>query len=216
VTALLFNKAHYPVTTLGYGTRAGVWTQGCTIGCPGCLSRDTWAADPGRAVEVAAICEWLVSLPDPLDGVTISGGEPFQQPEALRELLVAVRSWRRRRHAPLDVLVYSGYPLASLRRRTERRDLLALCDAVVAGPYVERLNVGTRWRGSANQVVVPLTELGRERYGNVTGDERPAVQVSVEPDRIYFIGIPGPGAMERLAADLAGAGVHLDGTSWRP
>src|SRR5919197_588417 len=92
-TSLLLAKAHYPVTTLGPGTRAGLWTQGCTIGCVGCLSRDTWHPDPRTAVPVGTVLGWLASLPGPVDGVTISGGEPFQQPDALAALLHGIREW---------------------------------------------------------------------------------------------------------------------------
>ncbi|MCA1696856.1 MAG: radical SAM protein, partial [Actinobacteria bacterium] len=49
---------HHPVTTLGYGTRAGVWVQGCTIGCHGCASRDTWAVTEGTVVRPADVVCW--------------------------------------------------------------------------------------------------------------------------------------------------------------
>ena len=41
------SRLHFPVTTLGPGHRIGIWFQGCSIRCEGCLSMDTWA--PGRA-----------------------------------------------------------------------------------------------------------------------------------------------------------------------
>ncbi|HSV19446.1 MAG TPA: 4Fe-4S cluster-binding domain-containing protein, partial [Casimicrobiaceae bacterium] len=43
------NKAHWPVTVLGPGKRIGLWLQGCSIHCPGCVSQDTWSADPSKA-----------------------------------------------------------------------------------------------------------------------------------------------------------------------
>lgn len=214
MTDLLLAKAHYPVTTLGPGRRAGIWTQGCTIGCPGCLSRDTWEADPNAALPVASVLGWLRSL-DPLDGVTISGGEPFQQPSALRELLLGIRGW-----APsgVDVLIYSGYVASRLRRSFG--GLLELCDAIVAGPYIERLNPtdgGPLWRGSANQRIIPLSDLGRKRYRDAErGDATPHMQVSVEDNRIFYIGIPRRGDMERLTERLSLSGVHAGEVSWRP
>jgi anaerobic ribonucleoside-triphosphate reductase activating protein len=213
---LLLAKAHHPVTTLGPGRRAGIWTQGCTIHCPGCLSRDTWEADPATAIPVATVLGWLRSL-DRVDGVTISGGEPFQQPDALRELLTGIRAW-----APpdVDVLVYSGYALSRLRGSAWSRELLELCDAVVAGPYVDRLNaadMGQRWRGSANQRIIAVSELGRKRYGDAEcGATQPHMQVSVEDDRIYYIGIPRRGDMERLTERLSLSGIHGGEVSWRP
>ncbi|WP_282692091.1 4Fe-4S single cluster domain-containing protein [Streptomyces sp. CC208A] len=212
---LMLNKAHYPVTSLGPGTRAGIWTQGCTIGCAGCVSQDTWEADPGTSVDVAAVRAWLAGLPEPLDGITVSGGEPFQQPEALAALLEWVRAWNRERPVPLDVLVYSGYSLTRLRK--EHPSLLGLCDAVLTGPYVERLNSpGLRWKGSSNQRLTALTDLGRERYeGTDPGDAPPPMQVAVDDGRVWFIGVPRRGDMDRLSARLRSAGITVEGASWR-
>ena len=213
---LLLAKAHHPVTTLGPGRRAGIWTQGCTIGCPGCLSRDTWPADPATAVPVEAILGWLASLPGPPEGVTISGGEPFQQPRAVLELLEGIHAWRPPR---LDILLYSGYTYSHLSRFAESREILELCDAVVAGPYVDRRNDGAPLRGSSNQRLVPLTDLGRERYMTVT-NAGARVQVSMtdgpEGRRVYYIGIPGRGDMDQLNTALERAGVHAGDVSWRP
>jgi len=234
---LLLAKAHYPVTTLGPGIRAGIWTQGCTLHCPGCLSRDTWDADPAKAVPVEAVLGWLRSLPGPVDGVTISGGEPFQQPAALAALLKGIHAWRDARDhetMAVDILVYSGYVYSRLARTGETREILDMCDAVITGPYVDRLNPEGRhtadgsllWRGSANQRVVALSPLGRERYGALADMRRteqargPRVQVSVdegpEGRRVYYIGIPRRGDMDHLTSRLDRAGVRSGDVSWRP
>lgn len=220
---LLLAKAHYPVTVLGPGTRAGIWMQGCTIGCAGCLSRDTWAADPDKEVNVDVVLSWLASLPGPVQGVTISGGEPFQQPEALAELLRGVVAWRSGRAASrpdvADILVYTGYTLSRLRRAEWSARLLALCDAVVAGPYVAARNTGLRWRGSSNQRIEALSSLGRQRYmadDSTLQSSPPEMQVSAERDRVYLIGIPRPGDMDALTGRLAGAGLAGGQVSWRP
>ncbi len=165
---------------------------------------------------MSTLLGWLRSL-DRVDGVTISGGEPFQQPEALRALLEGIRAWA----APeVDVLVYSGYSLSRLQRSATTREPLSLCDAVVTGPYIERLNTGDirqRWRGSGNQRIIAVSPLGRKRYGDAECDETgPHMQVSVEGDRIYYIGIPRRGDMERLTERLTLAGIHGGEVSWRP
>jgi anaerobic ribonucleoside-triphosphate reductase activating protein len=218
---LLLAKAHYPVTTLGPGTRAGIWTQGCTIGCPGCLSRDTWDADPRTAVPVRAVLGWLTSLPGPVDGITISGGEPFQQPAALAALLRGISDWRELGGAAeVDVLVYSGYAFSRLTRSERTREILSWCDAVVAGPYVARRGDGGPLMGSANQRLVPLTDLGHRRYDDAAAQAGPRIQVSIdagpEGRRIYYIGIPRRGDMDRLNSTLERAGVHSGDVSWRP
>lgn len=225
-TELLLSRTHFPVTVLGPGTRAGIWTQGCTIRCPGCLSRDTWEADPATAVPVPAVLGWLAALPD-VDGVTISGGEPFQQPRALRELLQGIADWRANAERPVDILVYSGYPYSWLHGRAWSRELLELCDAVVAGPYVARRAAahgrsGPAPRGSVNQRLVPLSPLGWRRYAPAGGAEAtdspdsPRIQVGVEQNRVYYIGIPRPGDMDRLAERLVDAGIDPGKVSWNP
>jgi len=89
------NRAHYPVTTLGPGARIGLWLQGCTIGCKGCISRDTWADDARKEIEIEKILKWCRSVcPAGPEGVTITGGEPFEQPEALGSLVHALQRWR--------------------------------------------------------------------------------------------------------------------------
>ena len=42
-TPISLSRLHFPVTTLGPGRRIGIWFQGCSIRCPGCISADTWA-----------------------------------------------------------------------------------------------------------------------------------------------------------------------------
>ncbi|MFI0405823.1 4Fe-4S single cluster domain-containing protein [Actinomadura sp. 3N508] len=211
MTGLLLNRIHYPVTTLGPGRRVGIWVQGCTIGCDGCVARDTWATESASRVTVAAVLEWLDSV-DGATGVTISGGEPFQQPEAVAELLDGIHEWRAER--PIDILVYSGYPLNRLRRDASARRILALCDAVLAGPYVARRATDEPWRGSSNQRLVPLTPLGEDRYRTMPPGG-PRLQAVQDGDRLWFIGVPRPGEMDRIADHLSGTGITFTTTTWR-
>lgn len=201
------NRMHHPVTVLGHGVRAGIWVQGCTIGCAGCVSRDTWDPSAGTELEPEDIVGWLDSLPGPVDGVTVSGGEPFQQPAELAALLAELAAWRGDRE--LDFLVFSGY---AWPRLSAHPDVLTHCDAVVAGPYVERRNTGTALRGSDNQEIVPLTELGRARYRDVPATR--AIQVSLDDDVVRLIGIPGRGDLERMHAGLAARGITMEAVTW--
>lgn len=213
---LRLNKTHFPVTALGPGRRVGIWFQGCSIGCPGCISRDTWSAEGGTEVAVRDVLEWTAAAaPEGYDGVTISGGEPFQQPEALAALLDAFdRS--RGPESECDLLAYSGYSLNRLQR--EFPHILNRLDAVIPGPFVQRQAGGQRWRGSANQQIVPLSDLGRRRYGLPISDQQGgpvSIQVCVSDGEVWYIGVPDPGHMERLEAAARRRGVELAGSSWR-
>jgi len=209
------NRAHYPVTVLGPGRRVGLWLQGCGIGCDGCLARDTWASDPDSEMDIDAVVRWCAALPDgAVDGVTISGGEPFDQPEALDELLVRLDRWRRGRSGRIDLLCYSGRSLTALRSQFPH--ILARLDAVVPGPFIAAQAPGLRWRGSANQLLVPLSGLGHERYDDDI--DRPAdrtrLQVQVVDGTVYQIGIPQPGDLPAIEAAMARRGVVYEAASW--
>jgi anaerobic ribonucleoside-triphosphate reductase activating protein len=215
---LQLNKAHWPVTVLGPGRRIGLWVQGCTIRCRGCVSQDTWPSDASRTIPVRELLAWCRrSAAGGLDGVTISGGEPFEQPAGLAALLAGLHRWRDEALLDFDILCYSGYPLKTLERRHAK--LLALLDAIVPEPFVENVPVTHLWRGSRNQPLVPLSERGRARYAEYidapagTGGKR--MQAAVEGGRIWMIGIPERGDMARVEALCASRGLTLEKVSWR-
>lgn len=213
---LAVNKAHHPVTALGPGTRAAIWVQGCSIHCRGCLSHDTWDADPAREVEVGDLLAWIESLPAAsVDGVTISGGEPFDQPDALLALVEGLDAWRAELAHEVDLLAFSGYPLRRLEDR--HAALLARLDAVIAEPFRRDRPTRLLWRGSSNQRLVPFSALGRRRYGPYLEQEveRPPMQAVVD-EAIWYVGVPRAGDLDRLDALLAERGVHQGAVSWRP
>jgi anaerobic ribonucleoside-triphosphate reductase activating protein len=124
---LSLSKLHFPITALGPGRRIGIWVQGCSIRCAGCMSRDTWAFSEGDEPVDALLnrmAPWLTEA----DGVTISGGEPFDQPHGLLTLLSALSE-----RFDGDVLVYSGYRFEVLEAR--HGDALALIDALISEPF---------------------------------------------------------------------------------
>lgn len=209
------DRVHHPVTTLGHGRRIGIWVRGCSIGCAGCVSRDTWQRTPESVTTVDAVLAWCRELTATPDGVTITGGEPFEQPEALAALLRGLRAWADQLDAPCDLLCYSGMSLERLR--SEHGEILPLLDAVIPEPFVAAQAPGRRWRGSSNQPLVALSDLGRERYGG--GDEQgplAELQVDVRDGTVWIVGVPRPGDLGALERSLARRGIHLEDVSWRP
>ena len=212
------NKAHFPVTVLGPGRRIGIWMQGCSIGCPGCISRDTWEADPGRRMPLESLLAWCFEVARAgVDGVTISGGEPFDQPDALHALLSGFCAWRDRETRTLDLLCYSGHPLRALE--LHHRRILDLLDAIIPEPYLEARPTAHPWRGSANQSLVPLSDLGHQRFdayvSKPLADTDKKMQVAVEHGKIWMIGIPARGDMEKVEALCSSRGLSLQDVSWR-
>jgi anaerobic ribonucleoside-triphosphate reductase activating protein len=212
MTSLQISDLVYPVTSLGYGTRLGIWVQGCTIGCPGCMSQDTWDSDGGRPVAVADVMDVLTRTDLPIDGVTISGGEPFQQPQALMQLMAGIHEWRGRAPKPVDLLCFSGYTERHLRRSFP--ELIRMFDLIVAGPYRSQVPSNRPLCGSDNQVVMEMTPLGSACYALIDGSRR--MQVSVDGGVLHVIGIPSSGDLMKLEASLSDDfGVGLKGVSWR-
>ena len=202
---IAINRIHFPVTTLGYGRRLGIWTQGCSIRCPGCVSRDTWERDAGREVEIADLIAECSRWLSHADGVTVSGGEPFDQPDALAALLAAMRA-----HCEGDILVFSGYSREWLF--AQHAGIVAAIDVIVSDPF--RSGAGERLilRGSDNQRVTLLSDLARERYpADIDSREWEAARrldLVVSNDEVWMAGIPRRGELERLRARLMERGFH--------
>lgn len=196
------NRVHFPVRALGPGRRVGVWVQGCSIGCRGCMSLDTWTA-PTSTEPVRDVLDRLSPWLEEADGVTISGGEPFDQPNGLHALLSGLCA-----RPGMSVLVYSGYRLETLVDRFAAT--LPLIDVLISEPFDEDQAEPALLRGSSNQVVTCLTQHGIELWqmAVVAGDQAPAIDIVAEPDgAVWFAGIPRPRDLARLSSALASRGM---------
>lgn len=180
------SRVHFPVTTLGPGRRLGIWFQGCSIRCDGCISADTWG--PGkRPLALAQLLDdiqlWLAEA----EGITLSGGEPFDQPDALLALLGALRQRTR-----VDILVYSGHPLETLQPLLQRAE--GLLDALICDPFEQQQAQTRVLRGSDNQRLIFFTELGRQRLGAyerpLQADDRALDLMFDDDGSIWMAGIP--------------------------
>lgn len=146
-------RIEHDVTVLGPGRRSVVWVAGCPLACRGCITPELWATDSGADVPVGELVAELAERA--VDGITWSGGEPFQQAAALAE----VTRHTRERRGGLSVMAYSGFTLHNLERRGDPGcdALLAQLDLLVDGRYLRARHAALRWRGSDNQVVHDLS-----------------------------------------------------------
>lgn len=164
----------------GPGERFVVWVQGCSLHCRGCWNPDTWRAEPRTLCHPSDLGEIIVATPG-IEGVTLTGGEPFEQADQLALLASRVRA------AGLSVMIFTGFELDELDTK-DRRALLASADIVVAGRYrQDRRSVDLPWRGSTNQTVHFLTG----RYGPAALPESSACEVHIAEDgSLTYTGFP--------------------------
>jgi anaerobic ribonucleoside-triphosphate reductase activating protein len=171
---------------LGPGIRAVIWVTGCPLRCKECIAPEFLDPSAGRDVDVASLARWVGGI-DGIDGITLSGGEPFAQAEALSALLGTLRVTSPQ----LSSMAFTGYTLGRLRRAgtPEQRALLAQLDIVVDGPYVPSRHGTGRWRGSDNQRVHVLTDRHEHDLGPL--DESAGIEVVIEDGGEFaFAGVP--------------------------
>lgn len=142
----------------GPGFRYVVFVQGCRFACPGCHNPQLQPFSGGRRVPVAELLGGLKANAL-LDGLTLSGGEPFTQ--ALPCAVLAEQA----RAAGFSVMTYTGYRWEDLwpSGRVEWRRLVEATDILVDGPFMrERRNLDLRFRGSSNQRLIDVRRSLRE------------------------------------------------------
>jgi len=138
----------------GPGRRWALWVQGCSIRCPGCCNPEMFDARRGREVAIDELVGQIAA--SPAEGITLLGGEPFEQAAGAAELAEATRRLGK------TVMVFSGYTLDELSQRLDAAPLLAATDLLVDGRFDhERPEppppLGRRWIGSTNQTMHYLT-----------------------------------------------------------
>lgn len=193
----------------GPGLRTVVWVAGCHRRCPGCLKPEWFDFAAGRLIAAEHLVEMLGADKE-TNGVTFSGGEPFEQAPALARIARLVRATGR------NVLVYTGYRYEFLRDSgTEaHRHLLAVTDILIEGEYRADLGGAGAWRGSINQRVLVLSSEGSRvlEAEAANGTPRNDVQVVIDGVGLRVTGCPAPGFMRRFTEQLASRGVVLGGS----
>jgi anaerobic ribonucleoside-triphosphate reductase activating protein len=137
----------------GPGARGVIFVQGCRIHCPGCHNPHTWSHEPRHLCTVDALVEWYQNQPG-LRGLTLSGGEPFEQAAALAKTCRVLRA------NGADVVVFTGFERSVLDSGSipHATELLSEVDLLIDGPF--RAESPCEWplRGSTNQALHFLTD----------------------------------------------------------
>tara|TARA_B100000767_G_scaffold266479_1_gene283901 strand:+ start:1861 stop:2421 length:561 start_codon:yes stop_codon:yes gene_type:complete len=179
VTRLL-NVGHLePQSTIyGPGNRFVIWTQGCTLGCKGCWNKQFWPESGGKGWSIDDLAQEILATKD-IEGITLLGGEPFQQLSAVRELIETVKE-----HG-MTVFLYTGYEKKEFSEAMW--ETYHACDIVVTGRYRESLrSTFLQWRGSSNQEV----DFPSPAYQDIRPREVRQVEFHIENGELRLYGYP--------------------------
>ena len=134
----------------GPGFRFTVFFQGCPHKCDGCHNPQTWDMAGGKETEVSSIVEDIEAAYF-VDGVTISGGEPFAQAKELVHLLKELKA------RDYHIIAYTGYTYEQILEDKEKADCLPYIDVLIDGRYEkDKRCLSMRFRGSSNQRVIDV------------------------------------------------------------
>lgn len=150
--ALRIGRVLHGTTAEGPGFRSAVWFQGCSIRCSGCVNPHLFSERGGSLVAVDKIVDDAVAAG--VEGLTLIGGEPFDQAAAGSALALAAKA-----HG-LGVIAFTGYEFESLQKRdADARALLDSTDLLVDGPYLaDSPETKRALVGSSNQRFIHLTD----------------------------------------------------------
>lgn len=186
----------------GPGLRFAIWVQGCSIHCPGCFNPHFWGTRGGVEQPVSGLVQRVVAAN--VEGITLLGGEPFEQAGGLARLAAAVRE------QGLSVMTFTGYERAFLESPHAPPGagaLLAATDLLVDGRYdTARPDTLRPWVGSTNQRFHFLTN----RYQHLEARLpalRDTVEIRLAPDgQVTLNGWAGTDQLEELLAEITPVG----------
>lgn len=139
----------------GPGLRMVIWTQGCTHNCNGCHNPQTHSLNGGYEVNIEEVISKIKIL-KLQRGITLSGGEPFLQPEVLEKVAKEAKS------SGLDVWAYTGFTFEQLTDKNNKSyfknlNLLRQIDVLVDGKFIEeKKDISLKFRGSYNQRIIDV------------------------------------------------------------
>lgn len=147
---LYVNKIIENTNVEGPGFRYCIYVQGCSINCKGCISPQTWNPNTNNKIDTKEIIKNIFesNLKNNIEGVTFSGGEPFDQSKPLSEIAKNIKNKN------LSLTVFTGYTFENILENHEKYSLklLEFTDLLIDGPFINTKKVSDKlWIGSSNQ-----------------------------------------------------------------
>jgi len=170
---------------LGKGNRFAIWVQGCDKRCQNCIVPDSWSkTDGGFEISIDDLVQKILDIPN-LDGVTISGGEPFLQSSQLVNLIQKLNS-----SANLNYIIYSGLNYDDILEDEKQNELLNIIDLLIDGEYVDKLNSEIPLIGSSNQGVYIISDDGSILADFMLSQKSRDLEFLIQDNKIFMVGIP--------------------------
>jgi len=165
---------------LGPGKRAVVWVQGCNLNCKGCMNKHLQPFEKKQIFTPEELFAVLMEEKKDIEGVTITGGEPFLQAKGLSVLTDLLRKTR------LSIQVYSGFSLEELLESKDRYiyKFLDNIDVLIDGRFEVQERKIENYKGSLNQRIFFFTS----KYTNKDYDVKNSYEIKVENNKMKIIG----------------------------
>lgn len=173
----------YPVKVLGPGNRIAIWFSGCEHHCNGCCNPELWTQSNDQYISAEGIKTLInsVAFNNRIDGFSLTGGDPFFQPEALKELLPFLLTISE------DILVYTGYDFNYVSEKYS--DIINNIAVLIDGKYIEKQNYGSVLKGSDNQKIILLKEKYIDSYEQYLKEKQSHIQNFYTDNGIVSVGI---------------------------
>ncbi len=176
----------FPVTALGPGNRLAMWMVGCHKRCHKCANPELQMFDKSKNISVEQLEKMILKIDvRRIEGITISGGEPFAQPRDLKKFLQKISSKVE------DILVFSGYTYEELLKMQDSdvRECFRYISVLISGEYIDARNDNkTALIASTNQQMYFLKRRFEEKYKKYMNNGR-QIQNVFWKDELMSIGI---------------------------
>lgn len=145
----------------GFGCRVTIWFSGCNRRCPGCHNPHTWDYNQGKPLLSKEVLDKIYTEVDHdyIQGITLSGGDPFDQDEqSLKELREFIKMFKFK-FPVKDIWIYSGGLYEDFIKNDIIREILIWSDVLVDGPFIKELKqLDLPFKGSTNQRIIDLNK----------------------------------------------------------
>lgn len=174
----------------GPGKRCLVHFQGCALKCKFCFNPESWSFEENKKISVLSLAtRILIRVSSGMEGLTISGGEPFAQPKALLDLLEILHQ----NGCPFTkgVIIFSGFNKMELENIPEYKKISRYVDLIVSGRFEHDKRIYSSLRSSSNQEYIwnPRKNRGKDLISEDELNEQ-SVEIILDNGRLTVTGFP--------------------------